>query len=155
MHVRRYKIGEEETLWKLCRDTTLQVNGRDYGMELVEKWAPSQIDMGKWTERMRRKNPFVADQDGSIVGFAELTSEARISGFYSHYEWQRKGVGKALYQAIEVEASRLGFDRLRVEVSTTAKRFFLSMGFCIVEEKESMTCEIPFTSFLMQKRIIR
>lgn len=151
MNIRRYKIGEEETLWRLCRDTTLRVNARDYGMELAEKWAPSQIDVGKWAERMRTKNPFVADQDGFILGFAELTGEGYISGFYCHHMWQRQGVGSALYQAIEVDASRLGVDFLQVEASTSAKGFFLSMGFDVVEEKENLTYGTPFKSYLMRK----
>ena len=155
MNIRRYNAGEEETLWHLCRDTTLLVNGRDYGMELVEKWAPCQFDMEKWRKRVRAKNPFVAEQDGFILGFAELTSDGHIGAFYSHHQRQRQGVGTALYQIIEVEALRLGIHSLHVEASTNAKAFFMSMGFGITEEKSNVTCGIPFASFLMRKQIIR
>ena len=69
MNVRRFKPGEEATLWELCRETTLRVNGFDYGTELVEMWAPEHMDMERWRERMHRKQPFVAEQEGTVVGF--------------------------------------------------------------------------------------
>lgn len=121
MKIRRYKIGEEETLWRLCRDTNLEVIVKDYSKELVQKWVSSQTDMKKWEDRIRRKNPFVAEQDGNLVGFAELTTEGRISAFYCHYKWQGKGVGSALLAAIEDEATQLEIDTIQVDSSTSAK----------------------------------
>jgi GNAT superfamily N-acetyltransferase len=153
MNVRRYRRGEEEALWRLYHDTTHLINGRDYTAEQVERWAPAEIDMGKWVERVRARNPFVAEEDGAILGFAELESDGHIDYFYCHHRWQRKGVGKALFRTLEDEAIRLGIRSLRAEVSVTAREFFASMGFEIVEEQEKIVCGAPARRFLMQKRI--
>lgn len=153
MQVRRYKIGEEDALRQICRDTTLRVNVEEYGCELVEKWAAMLKDVSKWEERIHRKNPFVAEKDGAIVGFAEITETGKISAFYSHCEWQRKGVGEALYEAIEAEASRLEVDSIQVESSSSASGFFERKGFRVMDEKVNLTDGIPSKSLLMRKQL--
>lgn len=155
MQIRRYKVGEEDTLRNICRDTTLQVNVMEYGTELVEKWTARLSNISKWKERVRRKNPFVAESDGILVGFAELSENGRIGAFYSHYKWQRKGVGKALYEAIEAEALRLKIDTLQVDSSVSASRFFEANGFRIVGEIETVTDGIPSKSLCMRKSLTR
>lgn len=80
MRIRRYRIGEEDMLRRICRDTTLRVNVEEYGSELVEKWTSKLGDSVKWKNRMRRANPFVAECDGVLVGFAELSESGRIGG---------------------------------------------------------------------------
>jgi putative acetyltransferase len=152
MNIRRYRIGEEKEIWKVCYDTTRIINGRDYTQEQVQRWAPDSID-SDWNERLRQKNPFIAEHDGQIVGFAELDANGHIDRFYSHHQWQRKGVGKLLYQAIEDEASRMKIDLLFAEVSMTAREFFLSRGFEIVGEENNLICGTIAKRFRMQKRL--
>ena len=152
MNVRRYRVGEEDKLWKLRNDTTRAVIGRDYTEAQVRRWAPDRIDPD-WHEKIRKKNPFVAEHDGEIVGFAELEPDGHINDFYCHHQWQRRGVGTLLQAAIEAEASRLKIDTLLLESSVTAHRFFLSQGFVIVEEKENLVCGSPAKQFIMRKEL--
>ncbi len=151
--IRRFKVGEEKELWELCRDTTVLINGQDYGAEWVEKLSSQPFDLKKWAKRIRAKNPFVAERGGMILGFAELTTDGRISAFYTHYQKQRQGVGKSVYRVIEAEAVRLGLKTIWVEASTTAKPFFKNMGFELVEEKENIICATRFTSLFMRKHV--
>ena len=152
MNIRRYRIGEEKEIWKVCYDTIRIINGRDYTQEQVQKWAPDSID-SDWSERLRQKNPFIAEHNGQIIGFAELEANGHIDRFYSHHQWQRKGIGKLLYQAIEDEASRMKIDLLFAEVSMTAREFFLSRGFEIVGEENNLICGTIAKRFRMQKRL--
>ena len=110
-------------------------------------------DTEKWARRVEGKNPFVAEQDGTIVGFAELTSNGRISAIYSHHRWQTKGVGGALYKALEVEALRLKLDTLQVESSISASGFFIRMGFHVVEDILNLTDGIRSKSLLLEKKL--
>ena len=152
MNVRRYRIGEEEELWILRNNTTRLVIGRDYTAAQVRRWAPDQIDPG-WHEKIRRKNPFVAEHDGRIVGFAELKTDGHVNDFYCHHEWQRRGVGTLLQAAVEAEARRLGIGTLFLESSVTAHRFFLRQGFEIEEAKENLICGALAKQFIMRKRL--
>jgi GNAT superfamily N-acetyltransferase len=152
MNVRRYKIGEEEEIWQLYHDTTRQINGKDYTQEQTKRWAPDQVEAG-WNERVRNKNPFVAEHEGKIVGFAELDADGHIDRFYCHYQWQRRGAGKLLYQAIEHEAFRLGIKLLFLTSSVTAREFFLSRGFEIEKEESNLICGSPAPRFHMRKEL--
>lgn len=154
MRVRRYRAGEEDALRRICRDTTVRVNVDEYGSKLVEKWASNLDSTSKWKERVSRVNPFVAECDGELVGFAELSATGRIGAFYSHHEWQGKGIGKALFEAIESEASRLRITTLRVDSSVDASGFFSARGFKVLRELVTLTDGIPSKSLYMEKQLI-
>lgn len=153
MIIRRCRPGEEEALWRRYRDTTHIVNGRDYTPAQVEHWAPADKDMTAWTERIAVRNPFVAERDGEILGFAGLEADGHVDFFYVHHAHQREGVGTALQQAIEAEGARLGLTCLRAEVSTTARAFFERMGFQIVRRQENIVCGAVAPNYVMQKRL--
>ena len=151
MFIRRYSVGEEERLWQLYRNTTHIVNWRDYTREQCERWAPEITDMPKWRERIHAQNPFVAEENGRILGFAELEGDGHIDFFYCDHNHLRKGVGREMYLAIEEEAQRLKIPRLHAAVSLTAKPFFLRMGFEVVKEQHNIVCGTAAPNFLMQK----
>ena len=152
MNVRRHRVGEEAELWRLYRDATRFVNARDYAPAQIRRWAPDEPAPG-WREKLARSNPFVAEEDGQIVGFAELEPDGHIDYFYCHYQRQRRGVGRALYRAVEHEAIRAGIERLCAEVSVTARLFFEVMGFAVTEETNNVICGAPARQFRMQKRL--
>jgi ribosomal protein S18 acetylase RimI-like enzyme len=151
--VRRYAPGEEPDLWRLYHDTTHLVNGRDYTAEQCARWAPAEKDMDEWARRIGERNPFVAERDGVILGFAELEADGHIDCFYVHHAHQREGVGRALHDAVEAEARRLGLDHLRAEVSVTARAFFEAMGFEIVHRRENVVCGAVAPNFVMRKSL--
>jgi len=153
MRIRRYRVGEEDVLRQICRDTTLRMNVDEYGSELVEKWAAKLGNASKWKNRLREANPLVAECDGELVGFAELSDSGRIGALYSHHDWLGRGVGKALYDAIESEASRRGMTTIEVDTSFGASGFFRANGFRIMEERVVLTDGIPSKSLLMEKRL--
>jgi GNAT superfamily N-acetyltransferase len=152
MNVRRFRVGDEEELWRLYHDTTRKIVGRDYTQEQVERWAPDQKP-SEWDENFGKKIPFIAEEDGKIVGFAELEPTGHVDHFYCHYQWQRKGVGKLLLQALEGEAIRLEINWLFTEVSLTAREFFLSRGFEIVRLEENLICGAIAKRFQMRKAL--
>jgi len=113
------------------------------------RYAPA--DMPQWTERIRAKNPFVAEHGGQILGFAELEPDGHIDYFYCHHAHQRQGVGRMLYAAIEAEATRLQIPCLHAAVSTNAKAFFLRMGFEVVKEQRNIVCGVVAPNSIMRK----
>jgi putative acetyltransferase len=153
MTIRRYRPGEEEALWCLYHDTTHRILERDYTPEQCERWAPAVADMPQWTERIRARNPFVAERDGLILGFAELEPDGHIDYFYCHHAYQRQGVGRRLYAAIEAEATRLQIPLLHAAVSTNAKAFFLRMGFAVVKEQRNIVCGVVAPNAIMRKEL--
>lgn len=154
VNIRRYRPGEEERLWQIFHDTTHIINGRHYTGEQCERWAPAVVDMPAWRERIRRKNPFVAEENGKILGFAELENDGYIDYFYCDHEHLRCGVGRKLYEAIEKEARRVKMPRLHAAVSVTARAFFLQMGFEVVKEQRNIVCGAVAPNFIMENGLV-
>jgi putative acetyltransferase len=152
MNIRRYRIGDEEELWQLFYHTTRKIIRPDYTQEQVERWAPDEKPPD-WDGSFGRKIPFIAEEGGKIVGFAELEPNGHIDRFYCHHQWQRKGAGKLLLQTLEEEAIRLKIDLLFTEVSVTAEKFFWGRGFEIVRVEENLVCGAIAKRFQMQKRL--
>ena len=56
MKIRRYKEGEEQALWSLLHETAHRVNCKDYSPAQLDAWAPAQIDLATWTERLSHQD---------------------------------------------------------------------------------------------------
>lgn len=153
MKIRRYKKGEEQTLWFLLCETVHKVNSKDYSQKQIEAWAPSKSDPFKWKDRLRETNPLVAEENGELIGFAELEENGHIDCFYCAHNWQGKGVGSALLHAIEQEASNHGISRLFAEASITAKGFFEKKGFSVEGEQTVSLRGERFTNYAVSKLI--
>ena len=153
MIVRRYEPGEEEEIWDIYAGTTRKINSRDYTPAQIARWAPDDHDCAAWNEKLARSNPFVAVENGRLVGFAELETDGHIDNFYCHHEWQRRGVGAALLGRIEAEAASQGIAALYAEVSVTAEPFFTAMGFGIERERVRVICGAPAKQFIMRKSL--
>ena len=95
-----------------------------------------------WSEvsfRSELHNPMtrclVADAGGEITGYicvSVVLDEAHLLTFGVSYLWRRRGVGRALLGHVLDELSRLGVDRLFLEVrrsNRAAINLYRSMGF--------------------------
>lgn len=135
-------------------DTIHTVNRCDYTPEQVDAWAPTIPDKAAWLARYSDRIVFVADDNGKIAGFAELEPKGRIDCFYCHHLYQRRGVGRQLYQHLEQEVNLLSSKRLSVEASITAQPFFEQMGFKTLHENKIIRNEVTLTNFSMEKCFI-
>lgn len=151
MNLRRFIPEDAEQIAHLFHDTIHAVNSRDYSPSQLAAWAPEEIHFQDWVEFCASRITYVVDIDGTIVGFANLETNGHIDCFYCHKDYQGRGVGTQLYQAIEQQAFELGRDRLFVEASITAKPFFLRKGFLIVQEQKVMRRGEQFVNFRMEK----
>ena len=152
MRVRRYQPGEEAAIWNVVYQATRVSNAHDYHPDLIDRWAPHDQDMGEWADRLAGTNPFVAIVDEQIVGMTEIeTATGHINYFYVLPDFQGGGIGKILMATIEFEAKRSGADQLSADVSVTAKPFFESRGFFVVEARSNIILGHPAPQFAMAK----
>ena len=151
--IRKYTPGEESALWNLYHDTIHRVNCQDYTAEQVAAWAPHEIDHQRWRTKIQSINPFVCQSGETIVGYADLQTDGLIDHFFVHHAWQGKGVAKLLFQTIESEAAAANLAKLHAHVSITARPFFQSRGFQLVQQQEVVIGEVALTNFLMEKEL--
>jgi UPF0176 protein len=155
MLIRLFQSQDSDRIAQLFHDTVREVNIRDYSSEQVKAWAPDDLYFTNWTEDFSNSFTYVAEEEGEIIGFAQLEVNGHIDCFFCHKDYQRCGVGTRLYRAIEAKALELKIDRLFVEVSITAIAFFKSRGFKVVKEQQVFCRGEKLINFVMEKSLAK
>lgn len=133
---------------KLFYDTVHEVNIRDYTAEQVNAWADGNIDLAAWDKSFTEHYTVVAEENGVIVGFGDITEGGYLDRLYVHKDYQRKGVATAICGALE---SYPDTDELTVHASITAKPFFISRWYSVVKKQEVVRRGVVLTNFVMKK----
>ena len=152
--VRKYKKGDEKAIWQIKHDTIRKVNINDYSEQQVQAWAPDIYDEERWTKRINEMNPFVAEIDGIIVGYADIQSDGYVDHFFCHSEYQGQGVGKSLMQSILDKAQAEGINRLYSHVSITAQPFFEHFEFIVIKKQKVEIRGQVLTNFVMENNLL-
>ena len=155
MHIRLFRAEDAPAIAQLFHDTIRTVNLRDYTIAQVQAWAPDDLNFRNWAEICSNRFTYVAEESGQILGFGELESNGHIDCFYCHKDFQGRGVGRRIYDAIEIKAIELGCDRLFTEASITAKPFFQHLGFSIITAQQVICRGEMFTNYKMEKHLTR
>ena len=153
MFIREFKISDTEEIIQLFYDTIHRINIRDYSNEQVDVWAPKDMNYAQWSERLQNKMTYVAEEEGKIIGFAELEKTGHIGCFYCHADYQSRGVGTRLMNQIQSTAKNLGIQTLFAEASITARPFFERMGFKVITPQEVERRGMKFINYVMEKDI--
>lgn len=145
--LRRFQTTDADALRELFNQTVRQVNKRDYTATQLAAWAPDDYDRQAWLERLRQNRPFIAEIDGTIVGFADVQADGYIDHFFCSASTQGRGVGRALMNKLLAH----DYPRLYANVSITARPFFEYFGFRLVREQQVDVRGETLTNYLMEK----
>jgi putative acetyltransferase len=104
-YIRRYVAGEESLLFEVYFTAIHLVASHDYTPEQVQAWAPRDLDVDLWARKMREINPFVADLNGELVGYADVQSNGYIDHFFVSGKHPRRGIGSLIMKKILAEAT--------------------------------------------------
>lgn len=151
--IRKYERRDVPAIVRLFYETIHAVNSTDYSEEQLHEWAPEIPDPDIWHLRMAQRCTLVAEDNGQVLAFAELEQDGHLDMFYCHRNAVRRGVGRALFQAIEIKAIEMGVERIFAEVSITARSFFEHCGFLVKMQQSVGRRGIKLTNFVMQKTI--
>ncbi|MGF1718125.1 GNAT family N-acetyltransferase [Photobacterium chitinilyticum] len=149
--IRNYERKDASVTWGLKFQTIRNINIRDYSLEQVKAWAPDNFDMDVWQKRIDDMNPFVAELNGEVVGFADLQQDGYIDHFFCHAGYQGIGVGRALMEHIFAIGTLNGVTRYYSAVSRTARPFYERFGFSVVNEQHVDINGQLLTNFVMEK----
>ena len=97
--------------------------------------------------------PFVAEDAGTIVGYADVQADGYIDHFFVAASAGRRGVGSALMRRIHATAAERGIAGLYSNVSLTARPFFEHWGFHVEQEQQPVVNGVSMTNFLMRKQL--
>lgn len=151
MVVRDYEVGDAQGICRLFFETVRAVNLGDYTPEQVQAWAPAPPDPEAWHARMSGRRTLVAEEDGVVVGFAELEENGHLDMLYVGGDAVGRGFGSRLCVAVEERARALGIGRISTAASITARPFFVRRGFRVVRRNYVTRRGVGLTNFSMEK----
>lgn len=149
--IRSFKEGDLPELIKLFQEAVHAINIRHYSIEQVAVW--TQVDQEKWQKSLAKNITFVAEADGKIVGFADISPEGYLDRLYVHKEYQARFVALKLFRSIEQAARELGLNKITTDCSITAKVPAERMGFVVVKEQVVEKKGMKFINYHMEKKL--
>ncbi|MGH1346645.1 MAG: GNAT family N-acetyltransferase [Nannocystales bacterium] len=81
-----------------------------------------------WLAR-RDRHTIVAERDGTLCGVGMLGTDGGVYICYVRPGYERRGVGRALMNALEAQAKTWRLERLHLDSTRTAQQFYEAMGF--------------------------
>ncbi|WP_179298583.1 GNAT family N-acetyltransferase [Evansella halocellulosilytica] len=154
MLIRQYEKKDTEQIVNLFRETILTVNYGDYTEKQVEVWANTNSSIEAWEKRLENSITYVGVIDKQVVGFGNYTKNGEIDLFFTHKDYQRQGVGAQLLDCLENSAKSKGDTEILTEASITAKPFFESKGYQVLDKQKKNLKNTEFINFIMKKKLI-
>jgi len=151
MIIRPFREGEEGALRQVFLSAVHGTASRDYRPDQVEAWAPVAVDPEAWAGRIRAIRPYVAEEGGVILGYADLQRDGYIDHFFVAAEAGGKGVGSALMGRLVQTALEEGIPALHSEVSLTARALFERWGFVVEAAQTVVKRGVPMENFKMRR----
>ena len=78
---------------------------------------------------------------GSITGYWSSETESVLLTIFVLPEYQRKGIGSRIVQALESDGYFLRANRIEIPASITACEFYIKMGYCFKGSKKKLDDE--------------
>jgi len=149
--IRRYRAGDERPLWAVFHAAVHVTAAADYTAEQLDAWAPRDFDTAAWDARIERIRPWVAEFDGTPVGYADVQPDGYIDHFFVAPWVARRGVGARLMDRIHRSAGDAGTRRLCADVSLGARAFFERFGFEVEASRDVRVRGAVLRNFRMSK----
>lgn len=148
MKLRPYHPDDCPVLAALFYDTVHTVNCWDYTADQCDAWADGMVDLAAWNRSFLEHTTYVAEQDGQIVGFGDISRDGYLDRLYVHARFQRQGVATALCDALE---GAVKGRPIETHASITARPFFTTRGYRTITEQQVVRHGVKLTNFVMRK----
>ena len=151
--IRSFATADAEAIAKVYRDAVRTIAPQAYNAEQVSAWALFPADLDAFTIRLGRGVTLVAEEAGQIIAFGQLEPDDHLDFLYCCGHASRKGVGSAIYRALEAHAMAKGVMEIHTEASRISRPFFEKHGYLLVEIEHVVRFDVEFERFRMTKKI--
>jgi len=149
MTLRNYRPADCGALAELFYSTVHTVNAKDYTAEQLDAWADGAVDLAEWNESFLRHLTLVAEEDGRLAGFGDMTPDGYLDRLYVHRDLQGRGIASAICDRLEREVRAEVFT---VHASITARPFFEKRGYVAVKARRVLRRGVALINYAMEKR---
>ncbi|MCW3126894.1 MAG: GCN5-related N-acetyltransferase [Bacteroidetes bacterium] len=88
-----------------------------------------------------------------VVGFTSLRDDGYLDYMFTHHDHQGLGIATMLLLNLEARAREIQLKEIFVDVSITARPFFLHHGYTIRERNIKIIKDVSFENAVMQKAL--
>lgn len=92
MQIRHYHPADCAGMARLFYETVHTVNAADYSPAQLDAWATGEVDLEAWNRSFLARRTRIAEEDGRIIGFADMDDTGYLDRLYVHRDYQRRGV---------------------------------------------------------------
>ena len=130
--VRRAQRGDARQACEVVRRSIVDLCTLDHGHDAktIEDWLANKTEANfdRWIASDQNV-AVVAENEGTILGFGLLKCNGILALLYVSPAARFQGVSESMLSWLEREASKIGLDRISLESSVTAERFYRSRGY--------------------------
>jgi putative acetyltransferase len=154
MIIRKFQPTDLEAILQLFYDVVHTIGAKYYDSEQVNAWASKDsLEKDKWLQSLTANIAYVAEDNGKIMGFGDMTQTGYIDRLYVHKNYQGRGAALAIFRKLEEEARRLGIAELTTEASIMAKPLAERQGFEVIQEQCKIHKGVEFINYFMRKKL--
>ena len=146
MIIRRLREQDAQAVSELITKTIRISNIGDYPADLMEELVKTQtaehvLQRAAWTHF------YVAEEAEAIIGCGAIgpywgkEDESSLFSFFVHPEYQGKGIGRAIMEALEQDEFALRAKRIEIPASITGLPFYQKMGYTFKDGKAEIDDE--------------
>ena len=155
MLIRPFQTTDAKQLSALFHASVRRAGLHHYSAEQVEAWSPTPPDPELYIQRSLDGRVFLVavSENGAQTGYGDLEMSGHIDHLYCHADFIGKGIGSALYRALEKAAHDQGIKTLFVEASEGARILFEKNGFIVQKRNDFMLKAVPIHNYQMSKQL--
>ncbi len=151
MRIRKFTPSDLQAIQHLFHDTVHAINAKDYSPKQIDTWAP-KTPSATW-DTIQENICIVAEINGTIVGFGDVTEKGYVDRLYTHKDFQNLGIGSQILKRLEHHARQLGLKEVYTESSITAKTFFERHGYILLKSQKKTFRGTNFQNYVMLKSL--
>lgn len=155
MRIREYRAEDAVALADLYSQSIRHYGPRAYSHAQVEAWAATASAERIAASSEDGRTVLIAeDEDGHVLGYGDIEPDGHLDCLYCAPEAEGRGIGSALYMALEERARQQGIAKIYVEASELARPLFERSGFKFVQHDEVCIGRVALHNFRMEKRLV-
>ena len=148
MTLRPYRTGDLAAIAALFYESVHTLCRGDYTTEQLGAWATGHIDEKAWDASFRAHHTLVAEENGVLLGFADMAEDGYLDRLFVHKDHQGRGIATALCDALERASAA---PRFTTHASLTARPFFEGRGYRVVKAQQVERRGVLLPNFVMEK----
>jgi putative acetyltransferase len=155
VRIRPFRDDDAPALAAVFHAAVHGVAAHHYSPEQVRAWSGASVAPERVVARARdgRTLLVAVDADDRPIAYGDVEASGHIDHLFCAPEHAGTGVAAALYAALEATARAAGIERLFVEASEPARRFFMKHGFTELSRRDFAIGGVAIHNYAMEKRL--